>query len=142
MKSKGFLDDIEKAVDDFSTEEKKQINTHVDSKIDWYKMLEEQRYKESINKSRSDRFQRERLQDWSDGWSTTTSPKNKDTIRCKCGAYIEIFFIQENVDKRVYDWANYSRDMRIEVDQFFCPRCTAETRIVGKITDLKVKLME
>jgi hypothetical protein len=56
---------------------------------------------------------------------------------------IEIFFTQgEIVRSDSYDWTRRTREVVREKDNFRCPRCAEGFRIVGKITDLKVKMME
>ena len=142
MKDKGFLDDIEKLVEDFSKEEKKQINTRVNYKTDFAAWFSEAASREDIYKVHE--FQRRYLeQTYTGGWSTTTTPKNKEVIECRCGVQIEIFFIQgEIMGPDHYDWTRRTREVIREVDNFRCPRCAEGYRIVGKITELKVKMTE
>ena len=63
MKSKGFLDDIEKLVDEVWDSEKKQINTHVDrekKKMDiWYDNAIERKMR-----YRMEDYRREYLSEW------------------------------------------------------------------------------
>jgi hypothetical protein len=142
MKSKGFLDDIEKVVDDFSTECKKQINTNI-NRVDLenhpiWDRLERQRHRDSLN-----RFSSEYLQQYTGGQYPPTIPKSKEVVKCRCGVEIEIFFTQgEIVRSDSYDWTRRTREVVREKDNFRCPRCAEGFRIVGKITDLKVKMME
>jgi hypothetical protein len=143
MKSKGFLDDIEKIVEDFSKEEKKQINTHinrVDSKINtmWDRM-DRQQYTDSLEK-----FTNDYLQKYIGEWNTTPTPTSirKETIGCRCGAVIEISFTQERASADPYDWTRRTVEISMERDHFYCPICRLENRIVGKIKGLKVTVME
>jgi hypothetical protein len=146
MKSKGFLDDIEKLVEDFSKEEKKQINTHinrVNSGINtmWGRM-DRQQYTDSL-----ENFRNHYLQRYIGEWNTITTPTSirKETIGCRCGAVIEISFTQERERGigNTYDWTRRRTvEISMETDHFYCPICRLENRIVGKIKGLKVKVME
>jgi len=141
MKSEGFLDEIEKIVDEVWDAEKKQINTHVNS------------YKKAI----AEEYRREYFREiekrsmWDTPYSRqylTIPAKPVRTLRhkCDCNTIIEVSYQDDRDEYRaVYsygDFAGRPLKMRLEHDYFYCPICREGIRVAGKIIDVRVNMAE
>ena len=140
MKSEGFLDEIEKIVDEVWDAEKKQINTHVNS------------YKKAI----AEEYQRdylgeiERRSMWDTPYSRdyfTGIVRSVRTLRhkCDCNTIIEVSYQDDRDEHRaIYSYGDYAgrpvEMRRSEYDNFHCPRCRQQINVVGKIIDIRVNM--
>jgi len=154
MKSEGFLDEIEKIVDEVWDTEKKQINNHVDS----YEKnigLWEDKVLERIQGQRVQEYQREYLREIQNRtmWDTPYSREYMGEFqmnqtgslrhKCECGTHIEIIY---EIDREQFDsYRSFDRMnsmARRNIDHFHCPRCRQHIRVVGKVLEIKVNMAE
>lgn len=149
MKSEGFLDDIEKLVDEVWDSEKKQINTHVDreqKKMDmWYDNVS---YRQM--KAHHDVYKREYLQEvekrrmWDSPYG---DPRRSSTLRHKCGECgieMKVVYIEDRIDFSRFDPSIPATMMErpIKHDYFYCPRCRQQVNVIGKVLELTINMME
>jgi len=154
MKSKGFLDDIEKLVDEVWDSEKKQINTHVDREIKkmdmWYDNVSYRQMKAHHDAYKSEYLQEVDRRRWKSPYSEEhggNPRRSPSTLRHKCdgcGVEIKVVCIEEKIDFnewRVYDPGSFP-PLRREHDHFYCPRCRQQINVIGKVIELTVNMME
>jgi len=160
MKSEGFLDEIEKIVDEVWDTEKKQINNHVDS----YEKnigLWEDKVLERIQGQRVQEYQREYLREiqnrtmWDTPYSSTrlhgdfpVRPISTLKHKCECSLEIEVSYLDSREEYRAIhyygsDYAGHPVETRRpEYDHFHCPRCRQQINVIGKIMEIKVNMAE
>lgn len=140
MKSEGFLDEIEKIVDEVWDAEEKQINTHVNS----YEKTQVQEYQREYLR------EIERRSMWDTPYSReymTAPVRPVRTLRhkCDCNTIIEVSYQDDRDEYRaVYSYGDYAgrpvEMRRSEYDNFHCPRCRQQINVVGKIIDIRVNM--
>ena len=152
MKSKGFLDDIEKLVDEVWDSEEKQINTHVDREKKAMEFWYDKEVSHQI-KRRHDEYRREYLSEverrmWDSpyprGHGRTPSPSTLRHRCTECGVEIKVVYIEDKIDFnewRAYDSGRFP-PIRRKHDHFHCPRCRQQINVIGKVIELTVNMME
>jgi len=152
MKNEGILDDIEKIVDDFSVDNRKQINNSTCHKFSWEESFKGELKREN---ARLSDFQRQFVNEWYYNEHVRHEKREYDRMlrrryeqsrlrvertnhKCRCGLEIEIYYEARRVDIISFD----DRAMeRYETDWFCCPKCREQIRVVGKLFKISVNLM-
>jgi len=123
--SDGFLDEIEKAIDDFSADKKKEINNDIKSprKDIWgeYYRRRERRSQQELQS----KYIKERL---------NKVPGVIQHLDCKCGVHMVV----TTEGNPIPDWAEHHiTNKYLEHDSFFCPKCATMWRVNGKVKEVK-----
>jgi len=138
MKSEGFLDEIEKIVDEVWDAEKKQINTHVNS---YKKALAEEYRRECFREI-------EKRSMWDTPYSRQplTAPVRDLRHKCYCNTITEVSYQDYRDEYRsVYSYGDFAGrpvKMRLKYDYFYCPVCGENIKVAGKIIDIRVNMVE
>lgn len=149
MSSEGFLDDIEKLVDEVWDSEKKQINTHVDrekKKMEMWYDAEVARQMQSHHEEYKNEYLREaqRRQLWDTPYGNPRRSPSTLRHKCACGVEHKVVYIEERInfnEWKVYDTSSFS-SIRRKQDHFHCPRCRQQINVIGKVIELTVNMME
>ena len=154
MKDEGFLDEIEKIVDEVWDSEKKQINTHVDSHEKDFNIWMEKALEHKVED-----YQREYLREiqrrnmWDSPYSRQymgefqTRPTRTLKHRCECSTNMVVTYLDNREEYRAVNY--YGSDAgrpvemrRQEYDHFHCPRCRQQIRVVGKVLEITIDMTE
>ena len=158
MKDEGFLDEIEKIVDEVWDQEKKQINNHVDYYEKDFKMWED-KVLERVQGQRVQEYQREYLREiqnrrmWDSPYSRQhmgefqVKPIRTLRHKCQCSLEIEVNYHDYRDEYRAIhtyrsDFAGQPMETRRQYDHFHCPRCRQQVRVIGKVLEIKVNMAE
>lgn len=149
MKSKGFLDDIEKIVDEVWDSEKKQINTHVDrekKKMDiWYDNTIDRKMRYRMEDYRREYLGEVERRMWDSpyprGYGRTPSTSTLRHKCAECGVEIKVVYIEDRIDFGRLDPSTLA-ERTIKHDHFHCPRCSRQINVIGKVIELTVNMME
>ena len=159
MKSDGFLDDIEKIVDEDWKPDKTKLNNHINNSkhkgfsfSKWYEenitgqkdyifQVHQQEYMKSLEK---EKYIRGHIDDFILVRDYTRKYNKKDlTHKCDCGISIRVvYFYEEDKWDASFRYENESIIPSRKIDHFYCPRCTRQIRVMGKILEIAVDKME
>jgi hypothetical protein len=138
MKSEGFLDEIEKIVDEVWDVEKKQINTHVNS----YKKAVAEEYRREYFRE----IEKQSMWDKLYLRQPLTAPVKIFNHKCYCNTITEVSCQDDRDEYRsVYSYGGFAGrpvKMRLEYDYFYCPVCGENIKVAGKIIDIRVNMVE
>ncbi len=150
MSREGILDEIEKIVDEAWEVEEKGINTHVNEYQKQYighfdRMVKEEHHRHAERYKEQYRREIERRARWDSPMPynhlTGTSPKTL-THKCdRCQTSVKVVYLQEENHQFNINDAHLI-EKTIQVDNFYCPRCRQEIRVVGKILEIRIDMTE